>query len=423
MLATIARGATLFSYTPLLGLAVAVSFAKLIVYAKLVTVAQFGALGQMLLISAVFSMAASLGLQSVASRDVPALFARGLERRGVRLLVQTIAVASWIALLGLLAAAAGLSLFDLTVEELMLGVVHGWAQIAFLTLASESRSRLDMMRYARNMAARNTAIAAAGAAIAGLGFGAQGVILAEVAGTLLFCGFIGRDVLARSRASLRWLLRAVAVHRARLPWRAALLMCAGALVMFASFNVDRWIAAETLARDAFGVYAFGWLALLAAQSVQGLLNSGLLPLLARRRAVSLEASAYRLTALVSAALLVGGLSLAIPTAWLLERAVEHWMPQYAEARELWLPLLLAAVFRVSDFWSSLLLVIEREGLLLTAQSAAVAAACLGYAIWLVVGMRDLTPVSLAWLAFAAAVSSHGSSAVMVLYARRAAAAT
>lgn len=423
MRATIARGASMFSYTPLLGLAAAVSFGKLIVYAKLVTVAQFGALGQMLLVSAAFGMGASLGLQSVASRDVPALFARGLERRGVRLLAQTIAVASWIALLMLLWAAAGLSLFDLSAEELVLGVVHGWTQLAFLTLAFESRSRLEMMRYARDMAGRSAAIAAAGVVVAGLGFGARGVVLAEIAGTLAFCILIGRSVLARVRVGSRWLVRALAVHRGRLPWRAALLMCAGTLVMFASFNVDRWIAAEALSRDIFGLYAFGWLVLLAAQSVQGLLNSGLLPLLSRRRAISLEASAYRLTALVSTALLVGGLLAVVPTAWMLAWTVEHWMPQYAEARPLWLPLLLAAVFRVSDFWSSLLLVVEREGRLLAAQSAAVAAACLGYLVWLVVGGGGATPLSLAWLAVAAAVLSHASSALMVVCVRRAGSST
>ena len=61
-----------------------------------------GALGQMLLVSAVFGMVASLGLQSVVSRDLPALIAGRRERRGLRLLAQTIAVAMWIALLCLL---------------------------------------------------------------------------------------------------------------------------------------------------------------------------------------------------------------------------------------------------------------------------------------------------------------------------------
>jgi hypothetical protein len=99
------------------------------------------------------------------------------------------------------------------------------------------------------------------------------------------------------------------------------------------------------------------------------------------------------------------------------------MPQYAEARPLWLPLLLAAVFRVSDFWSSLLLVVEREGRLLAAQSAAVAAACLGYLVWLVVGGGGATPLSLAWLAVAAAILSHASSALMVVCVRRAGSST
>lgn len=410
----------MFSYTPLLGFAAAVSFGKLIVYAKLVAVAQFGALGQMLLVSAAFGMAASLGLQSVASRDVPALFAQGRQRRGVRLLAQTIAVASWIGLLSLLAAAAGLSLFGLAAEELMLGVVHGWAQLVFLTLAFDRRSRLEMMRYARDMAARNAAIAVGGALVAWLGFGARGVMLAEIGGTLLFCLVIGRSVLARARFDPRWLLRTFAVHRGRLPWRAALLMYAGTLVMFASFNVDRWIAAETLSRDAFGIYAFGWLTLLAAQSVQGLLNSGLLPLLSRRRASSLESSAHRLTTLVSTALLVAGLAAVFPTAWALTWVVEHWMPQYDQVRSLWLPMLLAAVFRVSDFWSSLLLVIEREGYLLAVQCAAVGGACLGYLAWLASGTGGPSAVSLAWLAAVAAALSHASSAAMVLYTRRAA---
>lgn len=413
MRATIARGVAHFSYTPLLGLAAVVSFAKLIVYAGLLDVAQFGALGKMLLVSTLFGMVASLGLQSVASRDLPALLARGRARRGLRLLGQTIAVAAWVAVLGLFAAIAGVSLFDLTARELTLGILHGFVQHAFLTLAFESRSRLELVRYARDMAIRNSAIAAAGAGVAALGGGASGVVLAEIAGTLVHCLIIGRVALQRARVSAALLAHTWALYRGRLPWRSALLMGAGSLVMFASFNLDRWIAAETLPRDAFGAYAFGWLALVAAQSVQALLNSGLLPLLARRRAEALEASAYRLTVLVSATLLAAGLVAAAPAAWALAVLVERWMPQYALAQPLWLPLLLAAVFRVSDFWSSLLLVVELEKSLLLVQLAAVAAAGIGYLAWLALSGGSATAVSLAWLAAAAAALSHVVSALAV----------
>lgn len=423
MRATIARGVAHFSYTPLLGLAAAVAFGKLIVYAKLVAVEQYGALGQMLLVSSAVGIVGSLGLQSVASRNVPALFVRGRQRRGVWLLAQTVAVSTWFALLLTLAAAAGLSLFGLRAEELTLGILHGWAQLTFLTLASESRSRLEMLRYARQMALRNVVIAAAGFAFAAFGSGAKGVILAETAGTLAFCLLLGRSVLARARLHGGALLRALDLRRRRLPWRAALLMLAGTAVLFVSFNADRWIAAETLPRDAFGVYAFGWLALLAAQSVHGLLNSSLLPLLSRRRALALDASAYRLTALISAALLAGGLSVVLPTAWALAWAVEHWMPQYAAARPLWVPMLLAAVLRVSDFWSSLLLAVEREGLLLAVQALAVLAAGVGYLAWLAIGAEAPTPVSLAWFAVATAFLSYGSSAAAAVCIRSEARAT
>lgn len=418
MRATIARGVAHFSYTPLLGFAAAVSFGKLIVYAALVDVAQFGVLGKMLFVSSVFGMGASLGLQSVASRDLPALIAKGRERRGMRLLVHTIAVAMWVGVLCLLAVAAGASLFDLTAEELTLGVIHGWVQLAFLTVAFESRSRLHMMRYSRDMAMRNSVIAGAGVVAVWIGLGARGVVLAEVAGTVVFLFLVGRSALARARVRWAWLARALTLQRARLPWRAALLMCAGTIVMFASFNLDRWIAAEVLSKIDFGVYAFGWLVLLAAQSLQALLNSGLLPLLARRRAESLESTAYRLTSLISMTLLAAGLIVAAPAAWTLVWFVDGSMPRYTAAGTLWVPLLLAAVFRVADFWSSLLLVVEREGQLLTVQTAAMVVAGAGYAVWLGVSSTEPTPTSLAWLAFAGAVLSHAASAAAVVWTHR-----
>ena len=150
-----------------------------------------------------------------------------------------------------------------------------------------------------------------------------------------------------------------------------------------------------------------------------MLNSGLLPLLARRRVEALEASAYRLTILLSTVLLTAGLIAMAPAAWVLRTLVEAWMPQYSGAGPLWAPLLLAAVFRVADFWSSLLLVVEREGALLLAQVAAIAVSAFGYLSWLAFGNGAVTPVSLAWLAAVAAALSHAVSAVAVARLRAA----
>ena len=105
--------------------------------------------------------------------------------------------------------------------------------------------------------------------------------------------------------------------------------------------------------------------------------------------------------------------LAGPLVWLIALAIERLLPQYGGAVALLAPMMLAAVLRVSDFWTSLLIVIEREGLVLASQSAAIFIALAGYVAWLIVAGIGPTPLSLAWLAFATALLSHAASAAGV----------
>lgn len=410
----IKRGIVQFSYTPLLGVGAAVSFLKLFVYAHVIGVTEFGALGQMLLVSAVFGIAGSFGLQSIVSRDLPYLIAKGRTRRGYWLLAQSNAVMTWAAIAPVAVTITGFVLFDLSKRELLLGVLHGWAHMLFFTLAYESRSRLDMWRYARQIAGRNALIALAGSGAGLAGLGADGVVSAEVLGTLFYFLRTGQTALRLASLSWFWFARAHRLRLRVLPWKPSLLVWAAGLVIFASINMDRWIAAETLGRDSYGAYAFAWISLVAAQSLQGLLNSGLMPLLSVQRARQREASARRITIVLSVGILVAGLVAVPPVTWAITFIVSNAMSQYAATESLWLPLLLAAVLRVSDFWSSLLLVQGREGRLLTVQTLAVVCGGIGYATYL--HARGLTPepASLAWLAFCVGAASHLASAITVL---------
>lgn len=418
MRSTVSRGARHFSYVPLLGLAAVVSFAKLLVYAQLIGVEAFGSLSKMLLVSSAFGMVGSLGLQSVVSRDLPALFARGRVRRGLWLLARTAALTTLVAAVSLTAILLGLRVFDLSSEELALGLVHGWSQQIFLLAAFESRSRLDMTRYARGMVLRSTAVAVAGAAAAGFGTGAAGIALVEMLLTLLFFALTSHRAMRFANLSWAWFIGAASRRAAPMPWTRAMLLMAGTIVLFVSLNVDRWVAADLLTKPEFGQYAFAWLALVVAQSIQGLLNSSLLPLLAQRRAHGQQASAYRLTRLLTLSLLLAGAVALAPMLWGLNQLVRSWMPQYAAALPLLLPLLLAGLFRMADFWSSLLIVIGRESTLLKGQSAAVVATLAGYAVHLHLSASAPTPLSLAWLAAACALASHGVSAASVMRSAR-----
>jgi O-antigen/teichoic acid export membrane protein len=414
MRATIARGVAHFSYTPLLAAAAAVSFGKLIVYAGLLDVAQFGALGKMLLVSTLFGMVGGLGLYLVASRDLPALLVVGRARRAVALLLQSAWVTTLTAAVGLLGAYLGIGLFDLSSIELALGLLHGWMQQLFMFMGFDNRSRLALVDYARDLLVRALLCAGVGAAAAVLGSGAVGIILAEAAATALAVAWLTRGVVRRAQVHWRWLPRLATRGLVRLPWRSSFVLLTGSLVAFASFNLDRWIAAETLDREAFGQYAFAWIALLAAQSVQMLVNSGLLPLLARRSAMAQGGGAVGLTFRTSAALLAAACVVGVVAGVAVTLTVERTLPRYAAALPLLPPIIAAAALRASDFWSSLLIVQKRENELLAVQTFSVIVCLAGFALWTRLNGGSPEPIALAWLACATAALSLTASAAIAL---------
>jgi hypothetical protein len=291
----------------------------------------------------------------------------------------------------------------------VLAVLLGWAQSAFLIVAFETRSRLEMQRYAADLAGRAAAVLLLGSLAAALGGAPWVVIAVELVATLAVA--VPMAATAVRRATLPWgfFLRSARAIGADLPWRSAFLMLAGTSVAFASITLDRWIGAHGLDAASFGHYSLAALALVVAQTGQALVNASVLPLLARRHATGLAHTARRITTLLSLTGIVGGLLAVWPLSWLLAQAVRMWFPVYAEVLPLLLPLLIAAALRMSDFWGSLAIVERREGRLLAAQGASTALVAGIYG--LAVRGSPLSLDSLAWLAVALAASSHIASLV------------
>jgi O-antigen/teichoic acid export membrane protein len=153
------------------------------------------------------------------------------------------------------------------------------------------------------------------------------------------------------------------------------------MVGFILMNADRWIAAQWLSPDRFAQYAFAWTVLLVGQSMQLLVNASVFPLLARRFGASGPASAYRACTWVSCALLLIGALLAVPSWVLLDAAIDRWFPAYQPALEL-LPLfIMVAVLRLSDFWTSFLIVVGREARLLVLNLVAGVSSAVIWWLW------------------------------------------
>jgi len=398
-------------YLPVLAAAMALMMLRLMVAARLFDVEAFAQYNTGLLLSTTFCMLGCLGLQQLLQRDMPILLARGRERAALVLLLQAVWVGAACALVAVLPAALAAGIVQAHPMVAVLGVLHGLSQQLFVVATVESRSRGDALRYAWQNLVRAGPVVGGGALVA-WATGSPALVLAtEAVLSLALIGGILGALLRRGRCSLG-LLATLARRGWRRPaWATAGVMLTVSIVSFVLLNLDRWVAVSWLAPAAFAQFAFAAIVLLAAQSIQNMVNATVHPMIARRFGLQGTGAAFRLSSGVSLATLAAALVLAWPAHELAQFAIRRWFPAYAPAIELLWPLLAAAVLRVSDYWSSFLLICNHERQLLKLQLGVGAAAAGGWVLFLA-GRGGFAPTVLdvCWLSFVLAAASHAATA-------------
>jgi O-antigen/teichoic acid export membrane protein len=364
-------------YAPVLALSMGLMLVRLLIMARLLSLPEFAVYSAGLLVSSSFCMLACMGLQSLLQRDLPMMIVRQRERAGGVLLMQCTLVAAACAAVGAaVVVTGGVSLAGLSPTLLMVALIHGLSQQLFLIATIDSRSRNQPLRFARQNLERALAVLAAGVAVSALGGAASMVLATESVISLALAAWLLRQqfhaIPLRFVTAMRLAWRRLPTTR----WRSALALLAVASLGFLVINADRWLAAQWLPGSAFAQYAFAWMLLMVAQSVQVVINASLYPMLARRYATDGGLRTFGMSARASLGLLAGGALAALPFWTLLDLGIARWFPAYAEARSLLPVFLVIAVLRVSNFWSSYLVVVGREGrlLILNLMSAGAAAA-------------------------------------------------
>jgi len=401
-------------YVPLLTVALGLMMVRMLVMARVLRVQEFALFSGAVLVSSTFCMLGCLGMQSMLQREWPVNLLRGQERRGLVLAAQCNVVALGCAVILLLMTVTGASFAGLPPVLLAFGILHGFSQQVFLIATVESRSRGDVVRFARDNLIR------AGGALA---FGTAAALITGMTLWVLAVEAVISMILAYryfSRAARIALLELPRVYflavrsLRRVRWRSALALMAVSVLSFISINADRWFAAETLEAASFAQYAFAWIVLIVAQGMQAVGNAAVFPMLARRFAGGGCRAAFRLCLALSLAVLAGGSICSILVWEVASIAVPHWFPDYEPAIGL-LPLFLAiGVLRLSDFWSSYLLVIGREAWLLVANIAVLIAAS---ALWAAIvrpwntseRMNDIALLALAFSLFSYAMTAGMAS--------------
>jgi O-antigen/teichoic acid export membrane protein len=403
-------------YVPLLVVAMGLMFFRMLIQARLLGLDQFAAYSGGLLVSSTFSMLGCLGLQSMLQRDLPIFFVQGRQRRGMALIAQCLLIAIFCAALGMGAAATGVPLAPFSSTVVATGVVHGLSQQAFMVVTVESRSRGEPVRFSIQNFSRALGVLCLGVMVSKVFGSAILSLIAETSITLLIVATILYRMFERVPFGI---FSAAQVSFRRLPfiaWRSAAALLAVGIVGFVVANLDRWLAADFLDKSLFAQYSFAAMILMVAQSLHVVINASAYPLLARRYASFGRVTAFSISMRASIILLAVGTVSAVLAWFILDRGIAYWFPAYTEARHV-LPLFLAiAVLRLSDFWSSFMVIAGREATLLRLNVIATVTAV---ALWFVVAYPWLrSGVTVLMVALLAALLTLTSYLLTAFYAWR-----
>lgn len=351
-------------YIPLLATAMGLMMVRPLLMARVFDATGFATYSGGLLVSSTFCMLGCLGLQSVLQRKMPMDLVVGKELASLVLLVQAMIVAVVCAVLGSGLGLTQMSIAGLSSAGFAISVLHGLSQQLFVLATVESRSRGEPLRFSIQNLARATLVVTATGISAWYTRSAYVALLFEAVMSLLVAWRIVVGVVKYVPGQFGRLI-VLAIRRIpRIQWSDALALMAVMLIGFALTNADRWLAATWLSPREFAWYAFAWILLTAAQSVQTIVNSSVYPSLARRYAAHGRSSSFRLSAKTSMLFLCIGAILAWPAYYVLKFIISAWYAEYNASLPL-IPIFLAiAVIRLSDFWSSHLIIVGRERLLL-----------------------------------------------------------
>jgi O-antigen/teichoic acid export membrane protein len=411
------RRLTQLWYAPILSIAIVVLMARVLVFARVLSLEEFARFNIGMLSSSTFCMLACIGLQMILQREWPVYIVRRLERHGLVRAAQCNIVAIASASLGVMTAAA-LAFAWPQAQLIALGIAHGLSQQMFVIANFERRSRGDPVGSANQNLVRAVILLLSGVSVAIATKSAALVIVVEAAVSMIIAAGIFRGASIRGGMSLDLAYKLALRGLPRVAWRSALVLMIVSIVSFMVFNLDRWIAADRLGAAGFARYAFAWIVLSAAQSAQGVINAAVYPMLARRMAAMGQASARRFCATLSISVFLAG-TIAVVPAWIIaDQLIVRWFPRYSGTGALILIFLGVAVFRVSDFWSSYLVIIGRERVLLLWN---VLLSLLVILLWtcqlLIRGFPQIQSLDIAILAAGLALCCYGGNVILVWRAR------
>ena len=352
-------------YAPMLATAMGLMLVRLAIVARMLPVTDFAVYSYGLLVSSSFCMLACLGLHWLLQRDLPIMIIRGRERAGGVLLIQC-------ALVAIFSAAAGwfvilvfdVTLVGLTTTGLLISLFHGLAQQLFTVTTVDSRSRNLPVQFAKENLERAVILVIAAPLVISLGGTSMAILLLE---GIVTAALAAHQMASKfSRTEFSFLSTTIVGYRAltKVRWRTAITLLAVSSLGFFVLNVDRWVGAHWLSANQFANYAFAWTLLSIAQSIQTIINASFYPILSQKYAVNGRRESFVYTLKVASTTLIISAFFSLIFYYFCGILIDKFYPKYSDSKELLKYFFIIISFRISDFWSSFLIVTRQDRRLL-----------------------------------------------------------
>jgi O-antigen/teichoic acid export membrane protein len=272
------------------------------------------------------------------------------------LAIQTCLIALVIFLLGVVVVKINLfGLFENT-NIALAGILHGLSQQLFLIATLESRSRGSLSRYSLQNLSRGLLVLIAGFCVAYTTGSALFSLLVEAILSILLSGKFLFHSLQLPRLRLHLIAHLALRRMSKIPWATASILMFNGIVSFLLLSGDRWVASALLDLPNFALYSFAWMVILLASSIQALINASAFPMIAKNYAQysreKIFIDCFKLSLRVATISLIVSVILYF-SLWFL---IPKFFPAYTESRKLILIFLGISILRVSDFFSSFLII-------------------------------------------------------------------
>lgn len=366
------------AYLPILATAMILMFARLLIFAKILDVSSFAELNTALIFSGIVGMLSGLGLYLDLQRKLPGYFARGLKRSAAASIQRAMFATAFIGIFGLAVTMLASLFGSKSASLILLGIIHGVCQQAFLIQTMESRSSGDPIRFALQNIVRSSGIMLFSIPILVKFDTAFSVLITECIVTSVLVIAISRQSNSRLGVGQRQAMYLAIKSFKYIDWRSVSTLLMLSLVVTFSISIDRWLASFVLSKVEFAQYSFASIIMTAAFAVQALVSASVFPMIATKFAVHGTLHAYKLSRLTSLGVLSVFFVATIPALFFANATINTFYPKYKAAIEIVPIFIFSAAFRVSDFWTSFLIISGKER---TSLIINVIGVILGFGVW------------------------------------------